>query len=839
MKLKCCCFDLQVSRGRQDTLGDKCTICREKVYLLERHIDSGKLYHRACHRKSEFSPTSKVFKRQPFSSEEEKKDLISNKQRKIDTNTNASTPKRTEPQLDFWQRRNQDRLKEKEKEEKVAMDVQSGSSYTSGLKTKTELPPSKLAEDKSKKGPVKVPSLFDAESKDKKSEPKPRGVNYADKFKELNERNLKQLNDDDTSDKKGKSDESSVFHPKAKPRQKMGSKFEKMDTSEKTLETSDPKPVSRFSKATDNHSPRAAVRNIDNKPEPPKSVQTSGFSRPKTPTQTNKTEFKLNLRSTSPASTISDKSPSSPPPLPSSMPPKLPLSPPPKTHVSTVSKQERNITSPKSSPRNSTPVTLHTKDKNNIKSPKAATRKLDNVSQGALSGKPGLSGPAKPPRTSVLIEDHSRSQSPMDTGELHEPAKAVVKGPSGGHTVVITAPNRGTDENKDMKVFGGLLKSLAHVRTKHDNENTNNADNDKGAKESNISDRNAGLNKNIGEPKIKPMTKVSQDDNSGRNFSRVQLRKIEEKDEPPVKVPERPKTSYVPDRPKSSFVSQNKFMETEKSDMKSHVNVKKTTKTITTTTIISTNEGKKTEKTKNVVKEAKYEEDDLPEWKRKLEERKNAKARPKSADLLTEKETSNGGSMLDWQKEAAKRKEARKGGYVDPEKPKIKPISAITPGVNVKDKSVTNQNKDNSDRFTPSHKPARPETTPSKVVPPKTDINFNNSGSNVQSPERKRITFNGSVFDNDDKETEQEKQKKKISVDFRFKFEDIELKPGPKKPPRPGAPPKGIENAPISPRLHPSRSPVTPVSVYSICLTALPLYKCSLKNTLLVFTRRN
>ncbi|XP_059172368.1 uncharacterized protein LOC131953269 isoform X2 [Physella acuta] len=51
---------------RTGSLGDKCAICQNKVYLLERHIELGKLFHRSCYRHSEMSPTSKVYTRSPF-----------------------------------------------------------------------------------------------------------------------------------------------------------------------------------------------------------------------------------------------------------------------------------------------------------------------------------------------------------------------------------------------------------------------------------------------------------------------------------------------------------------------------------------------------------------------------------------------------------------------------------------------------------------------------------------------------------------------------------------------------------------------------------------------------
>ncbi|KAK7112109.1 hypothetical protein V1264_011616 [Littorina saxatilis] len=56
------------SKTKGKSLGDKCGICNNKVYLLERHIEDGKLFHRSCYRHSDLSPTNKVYTRSPFMS---------------------------------------------------------------------------------------------------------------------------------------------------------------------------------------------------------------------------------------------------------------------------------------------------------------------------------------------------------------------------------------------------------------------------------------------------------------------------------------------------------------------------------------------------------------------------------------------------------------------------------------------------------------------------------------------------------------------------------------------------------------------------------------------------
>ncbi|KAL3876290.1 hypothetical protein ACJMK2_034155 [Sinanodonta woodiana] len=96
---------------RKETLGDKCVICREKVYLLERHIENGKLYHRTCFRNSEFSPTNKVIKR--LLSED--KYEVQSKSRKIDDNQRKEenrTSNKKEPELSYWERRAMAKSKE-------------------------------------------------------------------------------------------------------------------------------------------------------------------------------------------------------------------------------------------------------------------------------------------------------------------------------------------------------------------------------------------------------------------------------------------------------------------------------------------------------------------------------------------------------------------------------------------------------------------------------------------------------------------------------------------------------------------------------------------------------
>ena len=209
------------------------------------------------------------------------------------------------------------------------------------------------------------------------------------------------------------------------------------------------------------------------------------------------------------------------------------------------------------------------------------------------------------------------------------------------------------------------------------------------------------------------------------------------------------------------------------------------------------------------------DDNEMPQWKRALEERKN-RNRPKSADLLSEKSeepswkrdkeqkigrsSPNRPKSMDvlsekdqkpaWQLEAEKRMAARQGGYVDPEKNKI------DQGVkNVKKVEKDNQNDVNR------RSPVRGMETRSKSpLSTKSEEKTENKTTHVT----KRILPNAPVSQNkaaDNKEAD----RKKISVDTKFKFNlDFEKKDKEKdagKPPRP---------PPISPvSLRPTNGHVT------------------------------
>lgn len=756
---------------RQESIGDKCSICHEKVYLLERHIENSKLYHRSCFRKSDLSPTTKVFKRQPYSPlTEGKSDIHGTKQRKLDSDTAKKEPQ--EAGLDFWQRRAQQRANQNEKNKTTATPVV--------VKTETN-PETKSTEHAIvadvpiwKRGLEKDNGLNSGADKDK-----PRS-SLVDRFKELDQRNLKNLNnsekvggtekskerDKDVSYTKKMSnfEKTSDIKPAAqspipKPRQNVLNKVEKMETD--TIESHEPKPVPRFQKKSENLSPKAAPRNIEQKSKSPQIrkktppiTKKQDFTRPKTPPNKHKTELSLNLtKNVSKSESVhKDDAPSSPPPLPVSSPPRLPKSQCPDLSTSKQS-ESRMDTSPASSPRTTDKsANVGLKDKNMIKL---------------------HAPPAKPPRSAVS-EDKSRSPSPSaktatskviseskgssssDTNEMHAAPKAAIKGPKIEYNATLVVPKRQQDEKKSREVFGGLLKSLADVRQKHDLD----------------TDNKAKLNGAFSDKENKSKLEINGAVDKSEHGLSHKFDKLNEQGKSDFK------NKRTPQRPKSSFVSQNTSLfnaeKQKEPNMKVNVTTKKTT---TTTTVVTYN---KTDKSKGDMSETETTvtkvEDSVPDWKRQLEQRKKDKARPKSADILSEK--SNVGNVPLWQIEAEKRKEARKGGYVDPEKVKI------------------GQNRNNAaiDLPRPFSPPEEKKDVPDKFVSPIPE-------EKIELPNRRKIEFRGDKFNENQKPVEG--TKKKITVDFKFKFDDVEMKPTPKKPPRPAAQP----TSPTSPKPGPARPP--------------------------------
>lgn len=732
------------------------------------------------------SPTNKVFKRQPYSPvEDDKNDLHSNKFRKLDGDVSKEPTKPKDTGTDFWQRRAEKKAEQAAKVEQMDSDtkIDKKSESKTVVAGNTDVPNWKKDLEKSKLDETPKRDMLYSRLGDDKDRKVSSNVSsgLANKFKELNERNLKVLSTNDTgsSDSNNKikvtanerppkfgieikdtdSNVKSRLSPVPKPRNNVQSKPEQMEV--ETSGSHKTRPVSRFNKSEETPVPKATPRNINKEPKSPVESRKKDFNRPKTPPQAKKSMFNLNLTKNGKETNVRNslESPSSPPPLPQSTPPKLPSSGPQKHTSSNVPKFSLD-TSPKSSPRN----------------PKSS--ELNDASNHASNT---FVAPQKPPRTSALIETNSkpvpsdtsskfeqksRCDSPMDTTEMHVAPKAMIKGPNTEQSAVLVVPKRPQDEKKNRQVFGGLLKSLADVRSKHDVVTEEKSDT--GGKDKYNNKEMNGAKKEIERTEIKhKFDKVTDSSKSDWKSKGAK-----------------------PQRPKSSFVSQSSnIFDSEKNDHNAKVGVTKVTKTTTTTTVVTTNKnGKKTKDVdkkveKTVIKDT---DGDIPQWKRDLELRKKDKARPKSADLLKEKSESGKDIPL-WQIEAEKRKEARKGGYVDPEKTKL------------------NTNINSSNQQSGDIKSSRPLSPPRRMLDESdkftSDVKVNVNKS--KSPERPNTEIKiGKPGDN-----VKENQKKKITVAGKFNFDDIELKPANKrKPPRPAVSPLQSPTS-VTPKSVPLRPP--------------------------------
>lgn len=753
----------QPQKDRQVSMGDKCSICHEKVYLLERHIENSRLYHRSCFRKSDLSPTSKVFKRHPNGTSEDDKSLLSTKQRKIDTE--KSQTKMEDSGVDFWQRRAE--LKAKEAESKKAEVAAGKPSSISSVDQKSDVQNIPLLKKALEKRDIDTPKKSDvgkkgdkewmdnSEQSNESSGPvgklsgdtvtptQPKTTGLAEKFRKLQEQNLKNMNDGKgdfhvkpasrndkstakSSDSKKLNDEKSRVVPFAKPRQ---TKLEPMEVETNVSPVIKPVPVRRAQVADkDVKSPRAAPRKTETRTKSPPLLKKSDLTRPKTPPQSGGAELSLNLAK--PADNCNDVTPSSPPPLPSSSPPKL--------QPHTVPSKDTYVRGRPKKAQNEVSTGLQVPPAK----PPRASADLDKLSVTVNIGND--SSAVKKTDIKTGPQDRGRSKSPMECVEAHAAPKTVVKGQQDEHTTVLVQQNKSDVEKKNREVFGGLLKSLADVRKNYDADSKSKSAED--------------ISSNT-EPKDRIVTVVNNQ-NERTDKAKIDLKK----------------RSPVPRRPKSSFISQSSNLFDDK-NKESHVKLD-ITKKITTTTVVTTvsKNGKEgTDKNETMMTVTKREDTvGDPEWKRQLKEQRKDKTRPKSADILDEK--LNLGDVPLWKIEAERRKEARQGGYVDPEKNKVDQNKS-------NNSSQLIENRINLSRpLSPNRKRSEDAVDKYKEQGIKQD---NNVVIKSKSPERRKIPF----VDDKEKPTQTEQVKKKIPVAQKFIFDDAELKEVKLKPARPLLPP--------------------------------------------------
>ncbi|XP_063444852.1 MICAL-like protein 1 isoform X3 [Mytilus trossulus] len=697
------------------SMGDKCHICGDKVYLMERHVDKNKLFHRHCFRHSELSPTSKVFNKSELKkiSDKVKSENEAKKQSdKVKSENDTNKAAKSEKQPDFWQRRNEARkIVKMDTEDSVPSKATANQDKHSSKSTNKDIskPDITVISDK---------TISKDAAKSKKERPS-------------------ELNLETKIDTKKSSPIPSPRKPKTH--------IEPMDTSEINEVKLKPVPTPRTGRDEKEKSQLNGILSKKREKSPGKSHLLS-------------TGLKL--------SSSSDISPLSPPPLPSQPPPpqltKSNLLSPESDAVGTSAKVTVNFgdkskgrRSPQISAKNEASSSRNSnspdRGSNLFISPRAKQFSPTFSDSSASSDSSKFSSSSKENKTSPKTT-HQRSSNlspPLskpkfgDNRQMSvEEAIDLTKNDANKNEMVavVFTPSPKEDEKQ---VLGGLLSNLANIRRKQKSSDTS-------PSEDLFNQRNTtGVLDN------------QSQDQKGRVKSAILTKPLSDND-------------------------QNKHS------------------------------GNKESHLKNISKM----DTDIPEWKRQLEKNKNV--RPKSADLLSDKKTSETPKTQfekdphlrpktemskvsprpktvdvlsdkfkleqkpQWQIEAEKRMEARKGGYVDPEKAKPQ-IDVAKDQLRPKEET-----KLPNDRISAPLKPSRVDIT---ITEDKRE------SANVQ----KRIL--PAVPSQIEKGDNKDNDKKKISVNVKFNFSQgkkEEEKDEKSKPPRPptyihGSPKAGSPHKPSRP----------------------------------------
>ncbi|XP_046581961.1 LOW QUALITY PROTEIN: MICAL-like protein 1 [Haliotis rubra] len=466
---------------KTSTLGDKCVICNNKVYLLERQIENGKLYHRSCFRHSELSPTAKVFKSSLTSPSD---DFASKaKVRKTDENPSwvkSNGLKHVEPSQNSKSDPSKSLFSSDARSQPTAAAGSSSSKpdpLLERLKSRMEVDKKESDVPKYKQNrPLILQTAAKEPDDSKKAEP-PTPTFNAKKFDKHEFGFLSKNKESNTKaeESKPKETKSGFLSSKTEPSKptetsskaafpvpksrnlglKETTKVEKMDTSEPfgaKLKHVSPTPVKKtFDKKNDK----------SHKPDQVKH---------KSPL------FGKKLLLSNDKSHAKDKvtTPDSPPPpLPTSQPPLhspqstphiqrlLHPSPHPCPHppINQLTVQSTYPPLPPPPPPNTNKVGI-LKTTTTTNAPKSTTTNvLKGTTTTAVSVTTSTSvAPLKPPR---LYGADGRSESPMDVDEaLH---KASHPRPGSEPVAVLVSP---TEKNpvQEKRVLGGLLASLANVR---------------------------------------------------------------------------------------------------------------------------------------------------------------------------------------------------------------------------------------------------------------------------------------------------------------------------------------------------------------------------------------
>jgi hypothetical protein len=393
-------------------MGDHCGICNNKVYLLERHIENGKLYHRTCFRKSEVSPSSKVFP-------------------KTDSSQHVS---KEEEKPDFWKRRRMDAIQSeqmKRDETKRDEELQNKQETATPSKAKSRNF-TQLNKDENKSN-LNVVSL------------------RQDKKMDISEQNI-----DPKVKTKG---DSNSNRPVSKPQNPISPRdtSSTSDSYAKEPEKRISVPKFEFKGKIVSSAPKACVVSKidadDSKPQP--AMRHSAPPKPSRPT-----ESPQPLKSAHPHLNRSE----SPPPLPKNLPPNLPANSKkdsPVTDKSSVLSDQSPVFGGKSSPKRDRLSELLERDSQNNQG------KQEDITAKSRCSEPFTSTNTKQGFSGLKNTETSKSQVGMNVSNAATKTSGVAE-----PVAVLVSPV--SPEPHDPHVLGGLLKQLANIRHKKESETVEN-----------------------------------------------------------------------------------------------------------------------------------------------------------------------------------------------------------------------------------------------------------------------------------------------------------------------------------------------------------------------------
>lgn len=720
-------------------MGDKCHICGDKVYLMERHVDKKNLYHRHCFRHSDLSPTNKVFNKSELTKikDKVKNENEANKQTKSENNAQS--------QPDFWKRRNDAR-------KVVKMDTDDSISSKDSV--------NKGAKPHSSKDDIS----HDRNINSDKNRITETGSNKKDRPSELNFGS--------------KTEVKKSIDLKPSPRKHKVDHVKPMDTSEINNLKLKPVPTPRHPKGEKETSPVNGFlsKNRDKTPDATSSQQKNLMSnrKDKSPDATSSHQ-KISIsdrkdktpdRTTShqKLSSSSDMSPLSPPALPSQPPPsqlvKSDLLSPRKESNSDVSvnKPKLTFTQDRKSPtfnvkvKLSSPRSTHTPNsgssiitspRNNKFSPTFSdTSTSSESSQFSVNTKDSKISPKTVKRISPVSNVSSSSNfvaqrssavtPPLPNKQQFSVTEAIdltKKSSKSNETVAVVftpSQKQQDDTGNDKQVLGGLLSNLANIRR---------------PKQSETSPTEDVVNRRHTTDVVDNQTR----DAKGHVKSAIVTKHLQDSDQNKVK-------HFTDHESHAKQTTKNKT-DSDISEWKQNLEKNRNARPKSVDILSDKKDNDKRAKS-TVIFDAQI--------KPKTEEVK-IPPRPKSVDLLSDK--NNAEQKQPWQIEAENRMKARKGGYVDPEKARVSPVSDRD------NRNTIEEPKRENDRGNVPIKPSH------------VDIKITNNKPESDNVQKRQLPVIPSYPDKPN--VTQDKKRISVNVKFDFPSEIEQNKPGKLKPPRP------------------------------------------------------